>query len=81
MSAKIYACLLGNWVDITDTDPLINGLTIDKWLSTQSPIRIDRLDENDLKVFKETILQSPLIEIFFENKTYAINPIFLQFVY
>ncbi|WP_249527129.1 hypothetical protein [Fusobacterium nucleatum] len=42
---------------------------------------IDRLDENDLKVFKETILQSPLIEIFFENKTYAINPIFLQFVY
>lgn len=81
MSAKIYACLLGNWVDITDTDTLINGLTIDKWLSTQSPIRIDRLDENDLKVFKETILQSPLIEIFFENKTYAINPIFLQFVY
>lgn len=81
MSAKVYACLLGQWVDITNGDTLINGLPINKWLLSESPIRVDRLDEQDLKVFKETILQSPLIEISFENKTYAINPIFLQLVY
>jgi len=38
-------------------------------------------NENDLKVFKETILNIPLIQIYFEHKTYAINPIFLQIVF
>ena len=42
MSAKIYACLLGNWVDITNTDTLINGLPINEWLEKESPIRVDR---------------------------------------
>ena len=80
-SAKIYACLLGNWVDITNTETLINGLPINEWIEKESPIRADGIDENDLKVFKETILNIPLIQIYFEYKTYAINPIFLQIVF
>lgn len=80
MSAKVYACLLGQWIDITEEDTLINGLTINEWLIKESPVRADRLDEEDLNIFKENILKSPLIDIFYKNSIYSINPIFLQIV-
>ena len=80
MSAKVYACLLGQWIDITEGDTLINRLTINEWLIKESPVRADRLDEEDLNIFKENILKSPLIDIFYKNSIYSINPIFLQIV-
>ena len=80
MSAKVYACLLGQWIDITEGDTLINRLTINEWLIKESPVRADRLDEEGLNIFKENILKSPLIDIFYKNSIYSINPIFLQIV-
>lgn len=80
MEAKVYACLLGEWVDITYGDTLINSLTVKEWLVKESPIRVDRLDEADLLKYQENILKSPLLDIFYKGKSYSINPIFLQIV-
>lgn len=80
MSLKIYACLLGEWVDISSGDTLLDGVPIQEWISKESPIRIDGLDEKDLISYKENILKSPLIDIFYKGKIYSINPIFLQLV-
>lgn len=80
MEVKIYACLLGKWVDITNTETFIGEIPIKEWITRESPIRVDRLDENDLITFKEKISRFPFIDIDYEGLTYSINPIFLQFV-
>lgn len=80
MSAKLYACLLGEWVDITNTDTLIENLPVQEWLQRESPIRADGLDKNNLNSFKENISKLPFIDIFYRGSIYSINPIFLQMV-
>ena len=80
MSAKLYACLLSEWVDITNTDTLIENLPVQEWLQKESPIRADGLDENNLNSFKENISKLPFIDIFYKGSIYSINPIFLQMV-
>lgn len=80
MEVKIYACLLGKWVDITNTQTFIGETPIKEWIMRESPIRVDRLDENDLITFKEKISKFPFIDIDYGGLTYSINPIFLQFV-
>jgi len=80
VSAKLYACLLSEWVDITNTDTLIENLPVQEWLQKESPIRADGLDENNLNSFKENISKLPFIDIFYKGSIYSINPIFLQMV-
>lgn len=80
MDPRVYACLLGKWVDITNSETFIGEIPIKGWLMKYSPIRIDRLDEDDLMTFKENISKFPFIDIDYEGKTYSINPIFLQIV-
>lgn len=75
---KIYACLIGNWVCLND-DPEcvmgINRVNPSQWYEENAVIwsLIQREKEN-------TYYQLDYVQIFYHNKDYRINPIFIQIV-
>lgn len=75
---KIYACLTGNWVCLND-DPKcvmgVNRVNPSQWYEESaiiwSPIQREE---------KDTYYELDYVQIFYHNKDYRINPIFIQIV-
>lgn len=69
---RIYACLLGNWVDITDT-----GTVADY----QNPVTYfkENLRYNEGSRYAECF-RYDYIHIQYQGKDYRINPAFIQIV-
>lgn len=75
---KVYACLTGNWVCLNDDPECTMGINRVKpslWYEENaiiwSPIQREE---------KDTYYQLDYVHIFYHNKDYRINPIFIQIV-
>lgn len=68
---KYYACLAGNWVDITDT-----GKVEDQ---TPSVFFEEQLKYNNGSLVAECF-KYDYINIQYDGKNYRINPVFIQIV-
>lgn len=68
---KYYACLAGNWVDITDT-----GKVEDQ---TPSVFFEEQLKYNNDSLVAECF-KYDYINIQYDGKNYRINPVFIQIV-
>lgn len=75
---NIYACLTGNWVCLND-DPEcvmgINRVSPNQWYEENAVIWSPVQREE-----KDTYYQLDYVKIFYHNKDYRINPIFIQIV-
>lgn len=75
---KIYACLTGNWVCLND-DPTCtigeNGKTPYVWYEENAEIWSPFKREKE-----HTLYELDYVKICYKDKTYRINPIFLQIV-
>lgn len=80
MATRVYACLLGEWVDITDTESHIGALPVKEWLEKGTPLDVEGPDKKELFDYQERILKSPFVDVFYKGKIYSISPIFLQIV-
>lgn len=78
---KIYACLLGQWTELTEEDSLI-GPTINE---LQSPYNWSK-DPNIANLGKEvtpmesTFYNMPIVYILHKGLSYQISPVFIQIV-
>ncbi len=75
---KVYACLAGNWVCLNDDPECVMGIhrvNPSQWYEENATIwaPIQRKE-------KDTYYQLDYIQIFYHNKDYRINPIFIQIV-
>ncbi|MFM9413330.1 hypothetical protein ACKQTC_03005 [Peptococcus simiae] len=75
---KIYACLLGEWVDLGDDPSCVMGLhreaPLDWWRNSADVYAPEKREEEHQ--FKEL----DYVLIYYKGVTYRINPIFLQVV-
>lgn len=74
---NIYACLLGNWVNLNDDPDCVMGenkVSPYIWYEENAIIFNRSIFEND------TFYQLPHINIKYCGKDYRINPIFIQIV-
>ena len=75
---KVYACLIGNWVCLND-DPEcvmgINRVNPSIWYEENAVIWAPIQREE-----KDTYYQLDYVHIFYQNKDYRINPIFIQII-
>lgn len=74
---KIYACLLGNWVNLTDDPNCVMGENHSKpitWYEENASIWSPKTRE------EHTYYQLDYVEIHYLGKDYRINPIFIQIV-
>jgi hypothetical protein len=74
---KIYACLLGNWVNLSDDPNCIMGKNHSKptvWYEENASIWSPNSKE------EHTYYQLDYVEIHYLGKDYRINPIFIQVV-
>lgn len=78
---KVYACLLGNWVCLDD-DPnckLIDyGKSPSVWYEENARIYAPTNRDAELQ---DSFYGLDYVNIFYKNKTYRINPIFIQIVH
>ena len=78
---KVYACLVGEWVCLSD-DPdcrfVDSGKSPDLWWEESAPIWSPIKREADLE---HKLYGLDYVNIFYKNKTYRINPIFIQIVH
>lgn len=73
---NIYACLCGDWVNLSADDSCtINGKSVYLWYEEGADIwaPFNREKEN-------TYYQLDYLEIIYKNRSYRINPIFIQIV-
>lgn len=75
---KVYACLTGNWVCLNDDPECKMGsnrtspaIWWEESAEIYSPLKKDKAD---------TFYSLDYVEIFYFNKDYRINPIFIQIV-
>ncbi len=75
---KIYACLTGNWVCLNDDPECIMGeyrVSPSQWYEENAVIWAPFQRKE-----KDTYYQLDYVKIFYHNKDYRINPIFIQIV-
>lgn len=75
---NVYACLAGNWVCLNDDPDCVMGtyrVKPSQWYEENAEIYspYKRDEEN-------TYYQLDYVHIFYRNKDYRINPIFIQIV-
>ncbi len=75
---KVYACLTGNWVCLNDDPECVMGIhrvNPSQWYEENAEIwaPIQRKE-------KDTYYQLDYVQIFYHNKDYRINPVFIQIV-
>ena len=80
MAAKVYACLLGEWVDITDYDTHIGSLPVKEWLEKLTILKLNGVEKSGLSEFQEKALKAPFVEIYYKGRIYSISPTMLQIV-
>ncbi len=75
---KIYACLIGNWVCLNDDpDCKIGSRRTDPYIWWEENAEIwSPLEKKE----EHTMYQLDYVDIFYQNKRYRINPIFIQIV-
>lgn len=75
---KVYACLIGEWVCLNDDPDCVMGHNRVKpylWYDEGAEIYAPFKRENE-----DTYYQLDYIHIYYHNKDYRINPIFIQIV-
>ena len=75
---KIYACLAGNWVCLNDDSECVMGsnrVSPSQWYEENAEIWSPIQRETE-----DTYYQLDYVNIFYHNKGYRINPIFIQIV-
>ena len=75
----VYACLLGDWIDLTESDAKImyklNEFTdVNTWLSEGGSFYTDKYSKTD------TFDKYENIKILYNNKVYSIHPSFIQII-
>lgn len=75
---RVYACLIGNWVCLNEDPDCVMGekrVNPSQWYEENaevySPLKRDK---------KDTYYELDYVNIFYRNKDYRINPIFIQIV-
>ena len=69
---RVYACLLGNWVDITKSGTVQTYKPVDYFEShTSNP---------DISLMMGSRFCFEFVEVKYENKYYKINPALIQIV-
>lgn len=74
---NIYACLLGNWINLSLDDTVKMGenrVSANQWYEENAEIW------SPLKREADTYYQLDYIHIQYQGKDYRINPIFIQIV-
>lgn len=78
---KIYACLLGKWVCLND-DPECKfcdyGKSPSVWWEENAPVYAPINRDNKLE---DSFYGLDYVNIFYNGKTYRINPMFIQIVH
>lgn len=75
---NVYACLLGNWVCLNDDPECVIGdhrVNPNQWYEENAEIYAPLKREQE-----HTYYQLDYVHIFYRNKDYRINPIFIQIV-
>lgn len=75
---KVYACLTGNWVCLNDDPNCVMGsnrVSPSLWFE-ESAIVYAPFKRDD----EHTYCQLDYVQIFYCNKDYRINPVFIQIV-
>ncbi len=75
---KVYACLIGNWVCLNDDPNCVMGphhTSPTVWWEENAEVWSPLQREE-----KDTLYQHDYIEIYYKDKDYRINPIFIQIV-
>lgn len=75
---KVYACLAGNWVCLNDDPKCVMGeyrTNPNQWFEENAEIWAPIQREK-----KDTYYQLDYVKIFYHDKDYRINPIFIQIV-
>lgn len=69
---RVYACLLGQWIDITNTGTVADN---------QNPVEYfeKNLQYNNNSRYANCF-QYDFIHVQYQNKDYRINPVFIQIV-
>lgn len=74
---QVYACLLGNWVDLSADRSVRMGehrVSADIWYEENAKIWSPKTKE------AHTYYQLDYVYIYYQGKDYRINPIFIQIV-
>ena len=74
---KVYACLLGEWVDLSSDPNCVMGehkVSPSIWYEENAPIWSPNKKE------EHTYYQLDYVHIHYKGKDYRINPIFIQIV-
>lgn len=75
---KVYACLIGNWVCLNDDPECLvgeNRVNPSVWYEENAAI-FSPLNRE----YEHTYYDLDYVHIFYKNKDYRINPIFIQIV-
>lgn len=75
---NIYACILGNWVNLSDDPDCTMGQSKQSphlWYEEGAEIWSPIEKEN-----KDTYYQLDYVWIYYKGKSYCINPVFIQIV-
>lgn len=75
---KVYACLLGNWVDLEEDPKCVMGDNMSRpsiWYKEGAELWAPNKRET-----QNTYYQLDYIYIHYKGKDYRINPIFIQIV-
>lgn len=75
---KVYACLVGNWACLNDDPECAMGIhrsSPSQWYEENAEIWSPFHREQE-----HTYYQLDYVHIFYHNKDYQINPIFIQIV-
>ena len=75
---NVYACLAGNWVCLNDDPDCVMGtyqVKPSQWYEENAEIYSPHKRDEE-----NTYYQLDYVHIFYRNKDYRINPIFIQIV-
>ncbi len=75
---NIYACLLGNWVNLSDDPNCVMGIyqkDPNTWWEENAEIWSPSTKETE-----HTMYQQDYINVHFQGKNYRIHPMFIQIV-
>lgn len=77
--AKVYACLIGNWVCLNDDPDCVvgeNQVSPGQWFEENADIWAPFCREKE-----HTYYQLDYVKISYKGTVYRINPVFIQIVY